>query len=128
MSLKSDSSSDNPLQQHNEDEKSVIDDCTDNASKKDEVNSASDSSSRKKLIRDAMMDILVSIILLILTTLVTYGDFQKSPTASSILASGTSSIKSIKTFVPKFLSFPAATVDIEGKGYSDECASLLLNY
>ena len=42
---------------------------------------------RGKIIREAMRDVLVSVILLVLTTLVTYGDFEKSPT-SSILASG----------------------------------------
>ena len=42
---------------------------------------------RGKIIREAMRDVLISVILLVLTTLVTYGDFEKSP-ASSILASG----------------------------------------
>jgi len=42
---------------------------------------------RGKIIREAMRDVLVSVILLVLTTLVTYGDFGGSP-ASSILASG----------------------------------------
>ena len=45
---------------------------------------------RSKIIREAMRDVLVSVILLVLTALVTHGDFEKSP-ASSILASGMSS-------------------------------------
>ena len=44
---------------------------------------------RSKIIREAMRDVLVSVILLVLTALVTHGDFEKSP-ASSILASGMS--------------------------------------
>ena len=44
---------------------------------------------RGKIFREAMRDVLISVILLVLTTLVTYGDFEKSP-ASSILASGKS--------------------------------------
>ena len=43
--------------------------------------------SRKKLLKEAMRDIFVSVLLVILTTFFTQGDFQKSPT-SSILASG----------------------------------------
>ena len=49
---------------------------------------------RSKIIREAMRDVLVSVILLVLTALVTHGDFEKSP-ASSILASGMSLLFSI---------------------------------
>jgi len=59
-----------PLEEKNEDK-----DLTNNPEK------------RSKIIREAMRDVLVSVILLVLTALVTHGDFEKSP-ASSILASG----------------------------------------
>ena len=42
---------------------------------------------RKKLLKEAMRDIFVSTLLVILTILITQADFQKSPT-SSLLASG----------------------------------------
>ena len=42
---------------------------------------------RKKLLTEAMRDIFVSTLLVILTILITQADFQKSPT-SSLLASG----------------------------------------
>jgi hypothetical protein len=61
-----------PLEEKNEDK-----DLTNNPEK------------RSKIIREAMRDVLVSVILLVLTALVTHGDFEKSP-ASSILASGMS--------------------------------------
>ena len=41
---------------------------------------------RGKIVREAMRDVFISIALLVLTTLITYGDFQQSP--SSLLASG----------------------------------------
>ena len=47
----------------------------------------SNKTKRKSLLREAMRDVLFSLFLLALTTLVTHGDFQKSPT-SSLLASG----------------------------------------
>ena len=43
--------------------------------------------SQRRLKKETMRDILISMVLLGLTTLVTHGDFQTSPTAS-ILASG----------------------------------------
>ena len=57
---------------------------------------------RSKIIREAMRDVLVSVILLVLTALVTHGDFEKSP-ASSILASGMS-LFSIKLMLKVRLS------------------------
>ena len=57
-----------------------------NEDKKDLTNNPE---KRSKIIREAMRDVLVSVILLVLTALVTHGDFEKSP-ASSILASGMS--------------------------------------
>ena len=57
---------------------------------------------RSKIIREAMRDVLVSVILLVLTALVTHGDFEKSP-ASSILASGMS-LFSIQLMFDNFMS------------------------
>ena len=58
--------------------------------------------SRKKLLKEAMRDIFVSVLLVILTTFFTQGDFQKSPT-SSILASGIIKFCTLMIFF-KFLS------------------------
>lgn len=43
---------------------------------------------KSKILREAMRDVVISVFLLVLTTIVTQGDFQKSPTAS-LLVSGT---------------------------------------
>ena len=53
-------------------------------------------SSQRRFKKETMRDVLISMVLLGLTTLVTHGDFQTSPTAS-ILASGTNS----KGYFPK---------------------------
>ena len=47
-------------------------------------------SSQRRFKKETMRDVLISVVLLGLTTLVTHGDFQTSPTAS-ILASGNTS-------------------------------------
>ena len=47
---------------------------------------------RKKLLTEAMRDIFVSTLLVILTILITQADFQKSPT-SSLLASGKKNLR-----------------------------------
>ena len=61
--------------------------CSDDA---EDVKTASHSSSQRRFKKETMRDVLISVVLLGLTTLVTHGDFQTSPTAS-ILASGNTS-------------------------------------
>ena len=54
----------------------------------EEDNSSEQNISKKKLLKEAMREIFVSVALVILTTLITtQGDLNKSP-ASSLLASG----------------------------------------
>ena len=67
--------------------------CSDDA---EDVKTAPHSSSQRRFKKETMRDVLISVVLLGLTTLVTHGDFQTSPTAS-ILASGTN----LKEYFPK---------------------------
>ena len=63
-------------------------DKSDAATENEEDNSSEQNISKKKLLKEAMREIFVSVALVILTTLVTtQGDLNKSP-ASSLLASG----------------------------------------
>ena len=66
---------------------------------------------RSKIIREAMRDVLVSVILLVLTALVTHGDFEKSP-ASSILASGMS-LFSIQLMFENIMSLSESVMKLQ---------------
>ena len=66
---------------------------------------------RSKIIREAMRDVLVSVILLVLTALVTHGDFEKSP-ASSILASGMS-LFSIQLMFDNIMSLSESVMKLQ---------------
>ena len=59
---------------------------------------------RKKLLTEAMRDIFVSTLLVILTILITQADFQKSPT-SSLLASGNYLELDFYNFLSQVVSF-----------------------
>ena len=98
-------------------EASFSDENEDDSTENDENNQSKEVEiphSRGKIVREAMRDILISAILLLLTTLVTYGDFQSSGT-SSLLASGMTLNNSMLRIFRELSVFLATSVGPEDK-------------